>query len=538
MAEQVAASSIAAPGFAGLNTQDSPTQLDSGFASQAMNCVIDKFGRIGARKGWSKVNAANSDLGTADVKFLFEMTDAGANQLISAGNNKLFVGTTTLVQKLVRNADNTGNATYSITADNWQGSALPFGEGSAAEPHAYLVQAAHEPLVYHELPVAGGAGHDHDSGTFGFQKLSDVGTLPPGYSSTDFKPNCTLAAYGRIWMADIAGDRQTVYFSRLLDGSDFSGGDSGSLALNAVFPNNDQIVALGAHNGFLIIFGRNNIAIYANPIDVTELTLAEYIPNVGCVARDTVASTGSDIIFLSDGGLRSLGRVVQEKSLPFRDISINVRDDVMQKVNSETVKDNIKGIYSEKNAFYLLALPTVKEVYCFDTRGSLENGALRATVWNKIEPKCFLIDTNKDLFIGTPGFIGKYGTYRDDTSTYRMVYFTNYFDLGQPTVEKILKKINWIVIGGSNQAIVTKWGFEYTENFRSDTLTLAQSDVSEYNIAQYNIDEFAPGVVIAKVSKQVGGAGAVIQLGLETEINQNPFSIQKINVFCKVGKNV
>jgi hypothetical protein len=119
-----------------------------------------------------------------------------------------------------------------------------------------------------------------------------------------------------------------------------------------------------------------------------------------------------------------------------------------------------------------------------------------------------------------------------------MMYFTNYFDLGQPTVEKILKKINWIVIGGSNQSIVTKWGFEYTENFRSDTITLAQSDVSEYNIAQYNIDEFAPGVVIAKVSKQVGGAGAVIQLGLETEINQNPFSIQKINVFCKVGKNV
>ena len=538
MAEQIAASSIAAPGFAGLNTQDSPTQLDSGFASQAMNCVIDKFGRIGARKGWSKVNATNTDLGSANVQFMFEMSTGSGEEFISAGNNKLFVGTTTLVQKLVRNADNSGNATYTITDSNWQGAAIPYGEEAAAKPHAYLVQVGHEPLVYHELPLSGGVGHAHNSGTYGFQKFADVGTLPPGYSSTDFKPNCALAAYGRIWMADIAGDKQTVYFSRLLDGSDFSGGDSGSLALSTVFPNNDEIVAMGAHNGFLVIFGRNNIAIYANPIDVTTLALAEFIPNVGCVARDTVMSTGSDIMFLSDGGIRSLGRVVQEKSLPFRDISINVRDDLMQKVNSETVKNNIKGIYSEKNAFYLLALPTVKEVYCFDTRGALQNGALRTTIWNKIEPKCFLIDSNKDLYIGKPGYIGKYGTYRDDTSTYRMVYFTNYFDIGQPTVEKILKKINWIVIGGSNQAIVTKWGFEYTESFRSDTITLAQSDVSEYNIAQYNIDEFAPGVVIAKVTKQVGGAGAVIQLGLETEINQNPFSIQKINVFCKLGKNV
>ena len=538
MAEQIAASSIAAPGFAGLNTQDSPTQLDSGFAAQAQNCVIDKFGRIGARKGWTKVNAANTDLGSANVQFMFEMTDPNGNHFISAGNNKLFTGTTTLTQKLVRNATNSGNATYTITADNWQGAAIPFGESSDAEPHTYLVQAAHEPLVYHELPLSGGQPHDHNSGTFGFQKLADVGTLPPGYTSTDFKPNCALAAYGRIWMADIAGDRQTVYFSRLLDGSDFSGGDSGSLSINSVFPNNDQIVALGAHNGYLIIFGRNNIAIYANPIDVTELTLAEYIPNVGCVARDTVASTGSDIIFLSDGGLRSLGRVIQEKSLPFRDISKNVRDDLMQKVNSETVKANIKGIYSEKNAFYLLALPTVKEVYCFDTRTALPDGSLRATVWTKIEPRSFVIDSNKDLFIGKPGYIGKYNGYLDDTATYRLIYFTNYFDLGQPTVEKILKKVNWVIIGGSAQNVVTKWGFEYTENYRSDTITLAQADVSEYNIAQYNIDEFAPGIVIAKVTKQLGGFGAVIQLGLETEVNQNPFSIQKINVFCKIGKNV
>jgi hypothetical protein len=33
----------------------------------------------------------------------------------------------------------------------------------------------------------------------------------------------------------------------LLDGSDFSGGDSGSLSLNSVFPNNDQIVGTVQH---------------------------------------------------------------------------------------------------------------------------------------------------------------------------------------------------------------------------------------------------------------------------------------------------
>ncbi len=51
MYNKLATTSIVAPGFMGLNTQDSSVALESGFATQAMNCVIDKFGRIGARKG-------------------------------------------------------------------------------------------------------------------------------------------------------------------------------------------------------------------------------------------------------------------------------------------------------------------------------------------------------------------------------------------------------------------------------------------------------------------------------------------------------
>ena len=406
MAEQQTAASIAAPGFLGLNLQESSISLSSGYALEAYNCIIDRYGRIGARRGWTPVNSTvNADLGSANpVEFMFEVVGNGTSYLLSAGNNELFTGTTTMTTAAIRNADNSGDATYTITGNNWQGASLPFGDGVEAEPHAYLVQIGHAPLVFHELPVSGGAGHDHDSGTFGFQLLSDVGTLPPGYTSSDFKPNCTLAAYGRIWMADIVGDRQTLYFSRLLDGSDFSGGDSGSLSLNTVFPNNDQIIGLAAHNGFLIIFGRNNIAIYANPIDVTELTLADYIPNVGCIARDSIQNIGTDIIFLSDSGVRSLQRVIQEKSLPLRDISKNVRDDLMTNVASETATQ-IKSVYFDRDAFYLLSLPTTKFVYCFDMRAPLQDGSARTTIWTDIEPKSFLVTAAKQLYIGKPGYI-------------------------------------------------------------------------------------------------------------------------------------
>jgi hypothetical protein len=168
MAEQIAASSIGAPGFKGLNSQDSQVQLDSGFASQAMNCVIDKFGRIGSRRGWTKVNAVNTDLGNNSIQCLFEVVYPNGNHLISAGNNNLFTGTSTLTQKLVRYVDNTANKVYNITSNYWQGAAIPFGEGSDALPHGYLVQAGHEPLVYHELPTAGSPNpHSHDFSVFG-----------------------------------------------------------------------------------------------------------------------------------------------------------------------------------------------------------------------------------------------------------------------------------------------------------------------------------------------------------------------------------
>ena len=41
---------ITAPGFYGLNTQDSSLDLASGFALSAVNCVIDQYGRVGSRK--------------------------------------------------------------------------------------------------------------------------------------------------------------------------------------------------------------------------------------------------------------------------------------------------------------------------------------------------------------------------------------------------------------------------------------------------------------------------------------------------------
>ena len=57
MAQQLQNITIAAPGFGGINTQDSPLMQSEAFAAIADNAVIDKQGRIAARKGYSMTSS-------------------------------------------------------------------------------------------------------------------------------------------------------------------------------------------------------------------------------------------------------------------------------------------------------------------------------------------------------------------------------------------------------------------------------------------------------------------------------------------------
>ena len=540
MAKPLQTSTISAPGFLGINTQESSVDLSSGYALEAFNCVIDKFGRIGARRGWQKQNSSlNTDLDTNDIEFLFELPETAT--VLAGGNNKLFsFASGTITTESVYDNAGTSTISYTISGNDWSASSIVYGEGPDISPHAYLAQAGHAPLVFHKL----GTGHAH-TGSYGFQVLDDgtnaVGSVPTPYdgNETQFQPNFVLGAYGRTWWADIAGDTQTVYFSALLDGSNLSTGDSGYLSLVDVFPNGDEVVGLAAHNGFLIIFGKRNIAVYANPIDVTRLELVDLIANVGCIARDSIVNTGTDVMFLSDTGVRSIARVVQEKSAPINDISFNVRDDLVGFVASESNKEKIKAAYYPRDAFYLLTLPSSNYVYCFDLRGRLQNGAARATIWDSLKPKSLHVTFAGDLLIGKEGYIGKYFGFLDNTEIYRLRYYTNYFDLGNPTSLKFLKKGTFVVIGGVGQDVALKYGFDYVDSFRSITKTLASgATVSEYNIAEYNIAEYTSGLKLEEVKANLGGSGSILQLGFEADINQNPLSIQKIEVYIKSGKVV
>jgi len=123
MSQQLQTVSVAAPGFFGLNTQDSPLDLASGFALVATNCIIDQYGRIGARKGWARVNSSSGALGANNVGIIHELVQSdGTLTVLFAGNNKLFyLNGANAVTELTYGG---GGTAPTITASNWSCASL------------------------------------------------------------------------------------------------------------------------------------------------------------------------------------------------------------------------------------------------------------------------------------------------------------------------------------------------------------------------------------------------------------------------------
>ena len=228
-------------------------------------------------------------------------------------------------------------------------------------------------------------------------------------------------------------------------------------------------------------------------------------------------------------------RTIQEKSAPLRDLSKNVRFDLNSSLASEVLAD-LKSVYSEKEAFYLLVLPTTFQVYCFDTKQSLQDGSSRVTKWDSIAPTSLRSLRNGDLYIGKNGYIGKYTGYLDDTSTYRFAYYTNNADLGNPNQISILKTISAIVIGGSNQYLTIKWGFDYTGAYQAQNIYIPTQISYEYGTAEYGTAEYTSGIPIKTLRANASGAGKIVQTGYETGINNVALSLQKIEIQAKDGR--
>ena len=302
---------------------------------------------------------------------------------------------------------------------------------------------------------------------------------------------------------------------------------------------------------------------YSGASSPANMSLHDTVEGVGCVARDSVQHTGTDIVFLSDSGVRSFGRVIQEKSMPMRDISRNVRNDLVRYVNEERIVDStlssVKSLYSPEEAFYLLTLPNNNITYCFDMRQALPDGSHRVTTWSTPIALCYTRTQDGKIYMGRQGGVYEYKGFTDrtavyidtgndgipdtwdyETSTYQLSYFSNPLDFGNSSNIKFLKKFKMTIIGDAAAQSVLNWGYDYSDSYYKQTFTSTRTNANTafYGVSEYNVStsEYSAGTEIQVPNVQGSGHGTTVTVGLESTISGSEFSIQKIDINVLLGR--
>lgn len=507
MAQPLQTINLIAPGFNGVNTEDSPIALDAQFAERADNAVIDEKGRIAARKGNAVITTDKTELGSDYIHQVHYFYDNAGNEVVfSVGNNKILSGTTTLV-----NATPGG---YVITDNDWK--MVNFNES------CYFFQRGYEPLVYNNTLGA----------------VTPMSSVAGNAFTAAQHCNEAAAGYGRLWVTGNATNNQTIYWSDLLDGVDFQGGSSGSINVEKAWPDGfDEIQAIAAHNNLLIIFGKHSILVYGGANSPATMSLVDTVTGVGCVDRNSVQVVGTDVLFLSFSGLRSFGRTIQEKSLPISDLSRNVKQDIIEFISERTKP--VTSLYSPENSFYLINFVDSNTVFCFDLRGQLQNGSYRVTVWPSSTFTSFERTTDGTVYVGSIHGIGTYSGFQDNNESYRFEYESPELTFNDSSRLKMLKKLRATVVSGQQTPATVTWGYDFGSQKTFSYDLSGGGQIGLYGESEYSAGaEYSEAFFVSRKTINTSGAGTLVKIGVRADLVGVEFSLQEINAFALIGKTL
>ena len=345
-------------------------------------------------------------------------------------------------------------------------------------------------------------------------------------------PNVVLAADGRLWAADDAagGNSYTVWWSALLDGKTWTGGDAGNLDVRNVWPSGqDTIVALAFMSGRLVILGRRSILLYTLPADhdPSTMELTDVISNLGCRARDSVVIANGDLYFLSDDGVYKIPKLAQTISLlpvPVK-ISKMIADEVLTTYAGETMT-RVRGGYYPKQRWYVLNAPTANKVYCFHVDRVLPDPITvpAVTSWTNTGNsfRAFAVDKDGNWYTGMTDGIGKFTGYTSDggNSAYTLDWFTLHDDFQDETRLKHLKSFAATLEATSGQTGTFKWRTDYLATVNSVSFTCSSG-------------EFSDG--IGTISGSIGRSCQVAMFGFSFPVSGSKITLNSMRIFAQPG---
>jgi hypothetical protein len=552
---------LTTPAFQGVNTEDSPLTQDVTFALRANNAVIDVYGRIGARKGFF-TEAKSIDLtNVTSYSGIYTSTKVNIGSIShSEGLDVICVAEVEYYGSITDTAVATerflcqlqGTALVALTHSAGALASINTVEGKLAQ----IVNFAGQYFVFVQgqeaVEVAGTSATLLKDGAGFLPPQDDTGNLTNGITG-----GVACSAYGRLWISGVGGNFQEIWYSDLGDARVWYDGKAvpteplntaGGLDVSQYWPSGrDSIKNIKAHNNGLVVFGRNSILLYGNaqgdPAAIGGIFLQDAITGMGLVSRDAVVETGVDLLFVDDSGVRSLGRTMQEQSVPVGDITANVRSDITSKIAGTVDKSSITLAYWPSEALIVCNFSSEGYAYAIDARRPSGTGGSRITTWTEVLfDRSVYYEEGNDTYVLLGGKAGdsicRYtGQVDAGETTYQFTYESTPLSFGDSVRQKFPKKVNVTTIGSTQPTNATvRWGFggklEYSKAITSDANAPAFWGESQWGEALYGSAEG----VLGRHRVNTKGSGAYVSVGVDATIEGGEFSIQELNLQLLIGR--
>jgi hypothetical protein len=512
---------LVTPGFRGLNTElaDAAGFIQQDWASVLENFVFDDLGRLSSRMGYTDQTTV-AITGTPDILKVHEYQKLD-------GTVSLVVVTSAF--ELWESTDD--GSTWADISGDFTTNLLATAKVQLANFNDELYATAPGFKVYRY------------TGTGTFTEIAD----------SQATSGNIIATFGRLWVSRDA--TSTIDYCGLLDGTDWSGTAAGSIdASNAWTRGTDTVTALASFGATLVVFGATHILMYVDGagselgVDPDNLYVVDTIEGTGTQHPDSILNIGEgDLWYISDAGVQSLSRVVQDKVNPLADISKNVRSLVDQNITNHLGSaTTIQGVYSPEQKFVIYMFPETDRVLYFDTRFPLDDFTFRAGTWESLTDWYSLLRRkNGDIFIGGgDGNVHKYTSYRDGASTViTCAYASPWLNFGQEQhgTLKIPKSFYVFMYGRETLTCTARWSYDFRPLEFSNTFTNDYSPSgAEWGSGEWGSGEFGDGHRMRRAHIAAMGQGQVLKfyLTIESTDVDDKVSIQEIGVRAKFGRHV
>ena len=544
MAKQLSYQPLPSFGLNGLNTQSNSSTLDSSWLTTGDNIVLRESGRISFRKGLKqKVVPTGTAIGS-----MVEHNDQGTNKIFASYGTSIYTIDFTAPNAAFPSSGADVKHTVANSSGDWQ-----------------FVNFNNRLHCFHT-----GVLPQRYDGSLGSGSKWTAHATDPASISTLFDPSCGMGFYGKVWVGGVTEAKDVVFYSVLLDGDDWTGTGSGYIDLKTVW-GTDEIVAIAPFYGQLVIFGKNNIAVYDNPHAGGTLALNEVIKGVGCVSRDTVQAIGDDLVFLSETGLRSFARTSEKDKLPMQEMSLSITDTLIRNIGQST---NVKSVYVENEGIYIMSFVDKNINYVFDFKHRTPLNTPRVTTWtfnNDREPASLLYTKlYSGLLVGQKdGSIAGYEGYFDtdlawvsSAVSYTNVPFTSdiqsiWLPLGESVAASLLKRMILVLEGGSGAVLYLKWYKDFSATSSPATSISLQpatsgstslwgassslygaTTVTHTHVAATHpaSSKYTPIYGLQEYKTPLTGSAKHLKIDISVESNGYDTSIQDLTLLHKEGK--